>query len=134
MSECYFAQHLLACFHYSRRNYEKATRLWQRCVEMAPDFADAWRGLAIHAWNKHADAELAATCLDKACEQQPEDARLLFERDLLDKLTGVEPEKRLNRLEAHLATALKRDDLTAELLHLWHLAGKSEQAADVLFA
>ncbi|MDS7913097.1 DUF5107 domain-containing protein [Klebsiella pasteurii] len=132
VSECYFAQHLLACFHYSRRNYEKATRLWQRCVEMAPDFADAWRGLAIHAWNKHADAELAATCLDKACEQQSEDARLLFERDLLDKLTGVEPEKRLNRLEAHLATALKRDDLTAELLHLWHLAGKSEQAADVL--
>jgi hypothetical protein len=50
--ECYFAQHLLACFHYSRRHYEKATQLWHRCVEMAPDFADAWRGLAIHAWNK----------------------------------------------------------------------------------
>lgn len=40
----YFAQHLLACFHYSRRHYEKATQLWHRCVEMAPDFADAWRG------------------------------------------------------------------------------------------
>ena len=132
VSECYFAQHLLACFHYSRRNYEKATLLWQRCVEMAPDFADAWRGLAIHAWNKHANAELAATCLDKACEQQPEDARLLFERDLLDKLTAAEPAKRLARLEANLATALKRDDLTAELLHLWHLAGKTEQAAGVL--
>lgn len=132
VSECYFAQHLLACFHYSRRNYDKATLLWQRCVEMAPDFADAWRGLAIHAWNKHANAELAATCLDKACEQQPEDARLLFERDLLDKLTAAEPAKRLARLEANLATALKRDDLTAELLHLWHLAGKTEQAAGVL--
>lgn len=39
--------------------------------------------------------------------RQPQDARLLFERDLLDKLTAVEPEKRLappggqshNRLE-----------------------------------
>jgi hypothetical protein len=27
---------------------------------------------------------------------------------------------------------LKRDDLTAELLHLWHLAGNVEQAANVL--
>ena len=132
VTECYFAQHLLACFHYSRRNYEKATHLWQRCVEMAPDFADAWRGLAIHAWNKLSDASLATAYLDKACEQQPQDARLLFERDLLDKLTAAEPGKRLARLEANLATALKRDDLTAELLHLWHLAGKTDHAAGIL--
>lgn len=92
ITECYFAQHLLACFHYSRRNYEKATQLWHRCVEMAPDFADAWRGLAIHAWNKRSDARLAAEYLDKASAQQPQDARLLFERDLLDKLTAVAPE------------------------------------------
>lgn len=132
VAECYFARHLLACFHYNRRDYAKATALWQRCVEMAPDFADAWRGLAIHAWNKQGDSRLAAQYLDKACALQPEDARLLFERDLLDKLVGEQAEKRLSRLESRLACALKRDDLTAELLHLWHLAGKTEQAAEIL--
>lgn len=130
--ECWFARHLLACFYYNKRNYDKATALWQRCVEMAPEFADGWRGLAIHAWNKQHDAERAAYYLDTACRLAPEDARLLFERDLLDKLNGAKPEQRLARIEANLGCALKRDDLTAELLNLWHLCGEMQKAADIL--
>ena len=132
IDECYFALHLLACFHYSKRSYEKATALWQRCIEMQPDFADAWRGLAIYAWNKQNDAQLAARYLDRACGLQPEDSRLLFERDLLDKLTAVSPAVRLARLEANLTCALGRDDMTAELLSLWHQCGKTSEAAKVL--
>jgi len=132
IDECWFARHLLACFFYNKRRYEKATALWQRCVEMAPAFADGWRGLAIHAWNNSRDAGLAARYLDTACRLAPQDARLLFERDLLDKLTGVAPEKRLARLEANLNCALKRDDMTAELLDLWHLAGETQKAAQCL--
>ncbi|AJZ90656.1 Uncharacterized protein yphG [Beauveria bassiana D1-5] len=132
IDECYFAHHLLACFHYSKRSYEKAIALWQRCTQMQPDFADAWRGLAIHAWNKHQDARQAASYMDTACKLQPNDSRLLFERDLLDKLTAVAPETRLARLEANLPCALGRDDMTAELLSLWHQCGKTAEAEKIL--
>jgi len=132
IDECWFARHLLACFFYSKRSYGKATALWQRCVEMAPEFADGWRGLAIHAWNKRHDAELAACCLDTACRLSPQDARLLFERDLLDKLNGAAPAKRLARMEANLECALKRDDMTAELLNLWNFMGETQKAAQCL--
>ncbi|HFO2576382.1 TPA: DUF5107 domain-containing protein [Escherichia coli] len=94
--------------------------------------ADGWRGLAIHAWNKQHDYELAARYLDNAYQLAPQDARLLFERDLLDKLSGATPEKRLARLENNLEIALKRDDMTAELLNLWHLTGQADKAADIL--
>ena len=42
------------------------------------------------------------------------------------------PEKRLARLENNLEIALKRDDMTAELLNLWHLTGQADKAADIL--
>ncbi|MCS2170790.1 DUF5107 domain-containing protein [Scandinavium sp. TWS1a] len=132
IEECWFARHLLACFFYSKRNYDKAIALWQRSVEMAPEFADGWRGLAIHAWNKKQDGVKAARYLDTACQLSPQDARLLFERDLLDKLTGVSAQTRLARLETHLPCALKRDDLTAELLNLWHLTGATTKASEIL--
>lgn len=132
VSECAFALHLLACFFYSKRNDEKAIELWQRCVEKEPEFADGWRGLAIHAWNKQQQASFAGRLLDTACRLAPQDARLLFERDLLDKLTGAAPQKRLNRLEANLDVALKRDDMTAELLNLWHLCGETSRPAAIL--
>lgn len=132
IDNCEFALHLLACFYYSKRNYDKATSLWRRCVDIAPDFADGWRGLAIHAWNKQRDAKRAGGYLDTACRLAPQDARLLFERDLLDKLTGTNPAVRLARLEASLECALRRDDLTAELLNLWHLTGETQKAAQIL--
>lgn len=132
IDECYFSLHLQACFHYSKRNEEKAVALWQRCTAMQPDFADAWRGLAIHAWNKQNNAPLAATCLDIACRLLPDDSRLLFERDLLDKLTAGDPAVRLARLEANLPCALGRDDMTAELLTLWNHCGKTDEAARIL--
>lgn len=132
LEECWFARHLLACFHYHKGSYDKAIELWQRCVEMEPEFADAWRGLAIHAWNKLHDPQKAVRYLDTACALAPHDPRLLFERDLLDKLMGIAPEQRLARLEQHQPCALQRDDMTAELLNLWHLTGETAKAADIL--
>ncbi|MGK9173300.1 DUF5107 domain-containing protein [Yokenella regensburgei] len=132
LQESAFARHLLACFHYSKRSEAKAVALWQQCVAMDDRLADAWRGLAIHAWNRQQDEVLATRYLDTACGLLPNDARLLFERDLLARLAGASPQSRLARLEANLACALKRDDMTAELLNLWHLCGKTDNATRVL--
>lgn len=48
---------------------------------------------------------------------------MFFERDLLDKLSGVISEKRLARLENNLEIALKRDDMIVELFNLWYFTG-----------
>lgn len=127
-----FAHHLLACFHYSKGNLAPAITHWQRCIELEPDFTDAWRGLGIHAWNVEQDADAASRCFNKAFELAPQDARLLFELDLLKKLTGTSVQDRLTLLETHLDVATQRDDLTAELLGLYHQSGKLEPAAGLL--
>lgn len=128
-----FALHLLASFHYSKGNSQTAVACWQRCLVLEPDFADAWRGLGIDAWNHQQDAEKAHRCLEEACRLQPQDARLLFESDLLNRLTGVAPQIRLARLEKVLSVATQRDDLTAELLSLYNQCGQ-RQAAQALLA
>lgn len=132
LPESYFAQHLLACFHYNKRNYNKAVELWQRCTEIQPDFADAWRSLGVYYWNKLGKRELATSHLSKAFALSPQDARLLFELDLVNKLSNVEPKERLALLDAHLPIVDQRDDLVAELLSLYNHLNKLLSAEEIL--
>lgn len=133
LNDCAFAQYLLGCFHYSKRNYAKAVALWERAAELEPDFAAVWRNLGIYAFNKQQDGDKAEGYLSRAVELSPTDARLLFELDYLRKLRGVAPEQRLAALEPLQSIVLKRDDLTAELLSLLHICGKADLAARILF-
>lgn len=108
-----FAQYLLGCFWYSKRRYGEARACWEFCAREMPEFAAVQRVLAIHAWNKQQYAR-------RAVELEPDNARFLFELDFLLKLNARPTAERLARLEAQRDVALKRDDLTAELLSLWH--------------
>ncbi|WP_213990220.1 DUF5107 domain-containing protein [Sodalis sp. dw_96] len=130
--ECYFAHYLLGCFHYSKRSYERAVACWQRCLELQPSFAGAWRDLAVFYFNKRRDLAQAERCFQQAFTLAPTDARLLFEWDHLRKLCGVQPAERLTLLSAHLSVALKRDDLIAELLGLYNQLGQPEKAQELL--
>ncbi len=127
-----FALHLLASFHYSKGNISAAVGYWQRSLQCEPGLVDAWRGLGIHAWNKQRDAAEARRCLETAFGLCPQDARLLFELDLLNKLTAIAPQARLDLLEAHLPVVMQRDDLTAELLSLYNGCGKPDAAQSLL--
>lgn len=128
----WFARYLLGCFHYSKRNYQQAVALWQSVCEQAPEFAAAWRNLGIHHFNKGGDLAAAEQCLSRAFALKPDDARLLFELDQLHKRCAMAPAERLALLEAHRAVALKRDDLTTELLSLYHITHRLEAAAEIL--
>ena len=132
LPECPFAQYLLGCFHYSKRNYSQAIALWQHCVEQQPDFADAWRNLGIYAFNKQHQGEQALEYLQRAVRLAPQDARLLFELDHLHKLLGTPPQQRLHALMQSLSVVAKRDDLTAELLSLYNQCGELEAARAIL--
>ena len=134
LPECYFAQYLLGCFHYSKRNYQRAVEYWRRCTELQPSFAGAWRDLGVYYFNKQHDGEQADRYLQRAFTLAPTDARLLFEWDCLRKRRVVKPAERLAMLTDHLPVALKRDDLIAELLSLYNQLGQPEKAQALLLA
>lgn len=127
-----FARYQLGCFWYSKRRYDEAVACWQFTLQREPQFAPAQRLLGIYAWNKQHDLALAQHYLQRAVELEPENPRFLFELDYLNKLTGQPVEKRLAMLTARQHVALKRDDLTAELLSLWNGTGRYAEAANVL--
>lgn len=129
-----FARYLLGCFWYSKRRYDAAVACWRATLEQRPDFAPAHRLLGIYAWNKNQDARQAQAAMQRAVELEPNNARFLFELDFLNKQLGEPMETRLARLESKQTVALKRDDLTAELLSLWNGSGNYAAAAQVLQA
>lgn len=129
-----FARYLLGCFWYSKRRYDDAVRCWQTTLEQEPQFAPAHRLLGIYAWNKAHNLALAEQHLQRAVELEPDNPRFLFELDYLNKLTGQPVAKRLAMLTERESVALKRDDLTAELLSLWNSSGRYDAAAQVLQA
>lgn len=127
-----FAIWLLGCFWYSKRRYDDAVACWQQTLTLEPTFAPAHRLLGIWQWNKQHDADAAAQSLAQAVALEPENARFLFELDCLAKLNAESVETRLTRLNDRLSVVFRRDDLTAELLSLWHAHGDYDAAAEVL--
>ena len=127
-----FAQYLLGCFYYSKRRYSDAVDCWAFTRQCLPDFAPVHRLLGIWAWNKQHDAAQAEAALRKAVELEPQNPRLLFELDYLYKQLGRPTAQRLALLEKNQSVALMRDDLTAELLSLWHIHDQNAKAHAVL--
>lgn len=127
-----FAIWLLGCFWYSKRRYEEAVTFWRQTLALEPDFAPAHRLLGIWQWNKQHDAAAAMHSLTEAVRLEPENARFLFELDCLAKMNGESVASRLLRLNDRLNVVFRRDDLTAELLSLWHAHGDYAAAAEVL--
>ncbi|HEV7928380.1 MAG TPA: tetratricopeptide repeat protein, partial [Verrucomicrobiae bacterium] len=74
----------------------------------------------------------ARRAYDKAFNNNPNDARLLYERDQLWKRLGEKPQKRLRELEKHPQLTLWRDDLSIELCALYNQTGQHEAAAGLL--
>lgn len=134
LTDCAFALHLSASFDYAHRLYEQAASLWQQCLKIDASFVEAYRGLGIYTYNKLHDSAKAISYFAQALEHAPRDERLLFEHDLLLKLTGHTPEERLSILEQHGVTAQNcvRDDLKAELVTLFNQLNRLDDAHKLL--
>lgn len=128
-----FAQYLLGCFFYSKRSYARAESCWLFALQQMPDFAALHRVLGIYAFNKQGNLDQAAEYFQRALDLEPENPRLLFEFSYLQKLTAVPTAQRLQLLDDRRDVALKRDDLTAELLSLYHIHHKVDAAAEILW-
>lgn len=127
-----FALHMCASFDYSHRLYERAADLWQHCLKLEPEFVEAWRGLGIYQFNKLHDQLAALKSFASALEYSHGDERILFENDLLLKLTHHTPQQRLAVLNKYDLTNCLRDDLKAELVTLYNQAGEIDKAHAML--
>lgn len=126
------APYYLGNFWYSRRQYDDAIQNWERSVELDPNFAIPWRNLGLAYMNKRQHAEAAEQGLETAFTLAPDDARIFFELDQLRKKTGVSLEERLASMEAHRELVLERDDQTVELVSLYNLQGRYQDALAIL--
>jgi tetratricopeptide (TPR) repeat protein len=126
------APYYLGNLFYDRRRHAEAIRLWERSAKLNPHFSVVWRNLGIGYFNisKHPAKALAA--YDRAFRANPQDARLLYERDQLWKRLGEKPAKRLRELEKNPALVRQRDDLTVELCALLNQTGRHVEAMQLL--
>ncbi|HVT90709.1 MAG TPA: DUF5107 domain-containing protein [Tepidisphaeraceae bacterium] len=124
----YFLGNLL----YDRRRHAEGIAMWQRSVRVDPNFSVPWRNLGIGYFNIQDSGPKARKAYDKAMAANPNDARVLYERDQLWKRLGVSPQKRLGELEKRRDLVDRRDDLTIELAALYNQTHRHDQALELM--
>jgi tetratricopeptide (TPR) repeat protein len=122
----------LGNLYYDRRRHVDAIRVWELGIEDDPRFAPLYRNLGLAYWNKEREPLKASRAYERAVELAPDDGRLAYERDQLRKRMNDSPEARLASLEARLDLVLSRDDFCVEYLLLLNLAGRHEEALQLL--
>jgi tetratricopeptide (TPR) repeat protein len=117
------APYYLGNLLYDRRRHAGAIQFWERSAKLDPGFSIVWRNLGIGYFNIHGKPAKARAAYDRAFKANPDDARLLFERDQLWKRLGEKPAKRLRELERRPELVRQRDDLSVELCALYNQTG-----------
>ncbi len=126
------AYYLLGNLLYDRRRHEEAIANWEKAAQRIPSFATVWRNLGIAYFNICRNEKKATEAFDRAIKANPQDARILYERDQLWKRMGVTPERRLKELLLYHPLIELRDDLSVELATLCNQAGQPDDALDLL--
>ena len=126
------APYYLGNLLYDRRRHQKAIELWERSAQLDDSLATVWRNLAFAYFNVLEDEAGARLAFDRALAANPQDARVLYERDQLWKRTGTPPRERLLELRRHPKLLGIRDDLAVELATLLNTTGASEEALEIL--
>jgi tetratricopeptide (TPR) repeat protein len=117
---------------YDRRRHQESIKLWERSAKLDPGFSIVWRNLGIGYFNIRKHPAKARAAYDRALRANPNDARLLFERDQLWKRLGEKPGRRLHELSKHPELVHQRDDLSLELCALYNQTRQHETAAHLL--
>jgi len=128
------AHYLLGNFLYDRRRHDEAIVAWEKAAALIPSFATVWRNLGIAYFNHGRDKKKALEAFDRAFHANPQDGRVLYERDQLWKRIGEPPERRMEELLKHLPLVEMRDDLSVELATLYNQVGRPQEALDRLLS
>lgn len=128
------APYYLGNLFYDRRRHTEAIALWEKSAKLDPKFAIVWRNLGIGYFNVAKKPAKARAAYEKAFQSNPDDARLLYERDQLWKRLGIAPAKRLKELKLHPSLVSARDDLSVEICALYNQTGQHLNALSILSA
>ncbi|BCW17412.1 hypothetical protein NtRootA9_01200 [Arthrobacter sp. NtRootA9] len=91
-----------------------------------------WRNTALATVNTGGDLAAADGCFARALQLSPDDARLVFERDVLAGLRGMPAAERIATIEQHGPSVLARDDLAIQYAGLLTDAGRAQEALALL--
>lgn len=122
------APYYLGNFWYAHRRYAEAVECWEKARDLDPTFPTTHRNLGLAYFNKLHDPERARAAYERAFVLNPDDARVLFELDQLEKTLNRSPQERLARLKKYLALVERRDDLAIEYITLLNLQGRYDDA------
>ncbi len=126
------APYYLGNLLYDKRQYEQAIKLWEKSRKLDGRFSIVHRNLALAYHNRQHDLNKARRSMSRALLVNPNDARLLFELDQLEKRANVEPAARLKRFDKFPKLIELRDDLCVERAALLNLLGRHDQAISLL--
>ena len=114
------ARYYLGNLFYDRGRRTEAISQWEKAARADASFATVWRNLGIAYFNVAQNFDKARSAYQRALRANPQDARVLYERDQLWKRLGEQPGRRLKELERNLELVRQRDDLSAELCALYN--------------
>jgi tetratricopeptide (TPR) repeat protein len=117
---------------YDKKQYEKAAAHWEASVAKNPSFPIPFRNLSIAYFNKLGRKNEALEMICRAYEINPQDARLLLEKDQLDAKMGAAIQTRLAYLENHIEVVRQRDDLYTEYITLLNNSGQFKRAYECI--
>jgi len=138
------APYYLGNLLYDKKRYLEAIEQWEWSRALTGEFpADSscegknycailHRNLGIAYYNIEKNPQKAVLSYQAACRANPQDARLFFELDQLQKRLGTAPEARLAQLETRLDLVQQRDDLSLERISLYNLLGGYDKALELL--
>jgi tetratricopeptide (TPR) repeat protein len=128
------APYYLGNLLYDKKRYDEAIQSWKTSCDLEPGFSIPWRNLGMAYHNIRRDSEVARECYLRALAADPQDPRLLFELDQLNKLHNVPPGERLAQLEAHMDLVEQREYLLGERIRLYNQLGQAQKALDLVLS
>lgn len=123
------ARGLLGCLMYHSGNYEEAEALWESASALAPDDYRHLRNMAVARYSHLNRREEALPLLDRALSLNPHDGQLIWEKAHVMLRTRKDPEAIAAFL---MGKDDAREDVTIELCHALNLAGRYEQALQIV--
>ena len=126
------APYYLGNLLYDKKRHLEAIEQWEWSQALDSGFSIVHRNLGMAYYNIEKNPQKAVHSYQAACQANPNDARLFFELDQLEKRLGAKPEERLTQLESHLHLVQQRDDLSIERISLYNLLGNYDKALELL--
>ncbi len=111
---------------------ERAISHWEQAAQIDGSFAQTHRNLGWAYYRTQNDVPKAIASYERAVACDSDDARLFAELDQLYEIGNVDPHKRLDILQTHHATVVKRNDSFVREIMVQVLTGRYDQAIEHL--